>query len=247
MPAPKPYYGQNRGGLTKPPTISSQFKEGQCSCCRQAHNLISCPKFKTLTPQLQSAVIRRDKVCFHCLLGVHLARDCTIDKNKPCGINGCERYHNKLLHRDPQSVNFIGRQIDEECKPDQPSQSDLNEAQGLMFKIAQFGAISIQTLVCNVLSAKEKRQKNVKSILLIDSGSNVTCIDEDFATEHNLRRLDKRMGASLHILNSVVTIPGWQYLVEVQLSPINQSCIKNVTAWTIPDLAKSTFGCRLVG
>jgi hypothetical protein len=144
------------------------------------------------------------------------------------------------LHRDPKSVNFIGRQIEEECKPKPPKQTDLDEAQGLMFKIAQNGAISIQTLICNVLSAKAKRAANIKAIVLIDSGSNVTCIDEDFAEEHNLRVIDTKNGTALHMLNDVVIIPGIQKLVELQLSSIDQSCTKNVTAWTIKDLAKST-------
>ena len=234
------YSGGYKGGLTRPPQIVSQWKDGQCSCCRQAHALPNCPKFKTLTPQVQAAIVRRDKICFHCLLGVHYTRDCKTDEGKKCGIDGCERYHHKILHRDPKSVNFIGRQIEEECKPDPPSESDLNAAQGMMFKIAQNGAISIQTLICNVLSAKAKRTANVKAIVLIDSGSNVTCIDEGFAEEHNLRVIDTKNGTALHMLNDVVIIPGIQKLVELQLSSIDQSCTKNVTAWTIKDLAKST-------
>ena len=91
--------GQYKGGLNKPPAPISQYKEGQCSCCRQAHTLPTCPKFKTLTPQIQSAIVRRDRICFHCLGGVHLTRECTTDVGKLCGIGGCEKYHHKILHR----------------------------------------------------------------------------------------------------------------------------------------------------
>jgi hypothetical protein len=140
-------------------------------------------------------------------------------------------------------VNYIGHQIESECKPAPPTDLELAEvSQEQAFKIAQPGAISIQTLVCYMLSAKQlqKRASNVKTIVLIDTGSNVTCIDEDFAEEHNLRKLAERDGCSLHLLNDVVTLPGKQYQVELQLSSMDQTCTKNVTAWTIKDLAKST-------
>ncbi len=34
--------------LTRPPPDASQFKEGQCSCCIQAHLIPDCPKFKKI-------------------------------------------------------------------------------------------------------------------------------------------------------------------------------------------------------
>ena len=37
--------------LARPPPDASQFKEGQCSCCRQAHLIPDCPKFKKLSNQ----------------------------------------------------------------------------------------------------------------------------------------------------------------------------------------------------
>jgi hypothetical protein len=113
------------GGLNIPPALVSQYNQGQCSCCRRTHSLPNCPKFKTLTPQIQAAIVRRDKICFHCLLGVHYTRDCKKDEGKKCGIDGCDRYHHKILHRNPKSINFIGRQIEDECKPKQPIQVDL--------------------------------------------------------------------------------------------------------------------------
>ena len=243
LSAPAQNFGGFRGGQRNNVPLISQFKEGQCSCCRQAHSLPNCPKFKALAPNLQSAIVRRDRICYHCLLAVHFTRNCKTDEGKKCGIDGCELYHHKVLHRDPKVVNYIGHQIESECKPAPPTDLELAEvSQEQAFKIAQPGAISIQTLVCYMLSAKQlqKRASNVKTIVLIDTGSNVTCIDEDFAEEHNLRKLAERDGCSLHLLNDVVTLPGKQYQVELQLSSMDQTCTKNVTAWTIKDLAKST-------
>jgi hypothetical protein len=41
--------GKGNVGLSKPPPAASQFKEGHCSCCKQAHQTPECPKFKSLS------------------------------------------------------------------------------------------------------------------------------------------------------------------------------------------------------
>jgi hypothetical protein len=90
-----------REGLARPPPAASQFKEGQCSCCRQAHLIPDCPKFKKLSNQKQSKIIRRDHLCYHCLEGPHLIKDCKINEGNLCGKDGCELYHHRVLHRNP--------------------------------------------------------------------------------------------------------------------------------------------------
>ncbi len=213
--------GSKLSNLPRPPQPNSKFKEGQCSCCRQAHTLPDCPKFKYLTHQQQSTIIRCDKLCYHCLEGPHFTRDCKKNEGRKCGLDGCTLYHHRVLHRDPNSSKFIGYQIDDEMEPPPPSAEELAEVSN-MYKISQNGAISIQTLICNVLSRKNKRGANVKTVVLIDSGSSITCINEDFALEHNLRVLDKREGMTLHMLERIVKLPEDQYHVELQLSSVKK-------------------------
>ncbi len=148
-------------------------------------------------------------------------------------------YHHRVLHRDPNSSKFVGYQIDDEMEPPPPSVDKLAEVQNLN-KISQNGAISIQTLICNVLSGKNKKGHNIKTVNLIDSGSSVTCIDEDFALEHNLRILGKREGITLHMLERIVKLPEDQLHVELQLSSIEPGCTKNITAGTVKNLAQHT-------
>jgi hypothetical protein len=80
---------------------ASQFKEGQCSCCRQAHLIPDCPKFVNLSFPQQSTIIRRDKLCYHCLEGPHFTRSCKKNEGKLCGIDGCVLYHHRVLHKKP--------------------------------------------------------------------------------------------------------------------------------------------------
>ena len=90
--------GKRNVGLSKPPPVASQFKEGHSSCCTQAHLTPECLKFKSLSHQKQFTIIRRDKLCYHCLEGPHLTRDCKKKEGKLCGIDGGELYHHRVLH-----------------------------------------------------------------------------------------------------------------------------------------------------
>jgi hypothetical protein len=199
------FQGSRLSNLPRPPQPTSQFKEGQCSCCRQAHKIPDCPKFKNLTLQQQSTIIRRDKLCYHCLEGPHLIRERKKNEGKLCGLDGCTLYHYRVLHRDRKSCRFVGFQIDDKMEPPPPSLDELADVQN-MYKISQNGAISIQTLICNVLSGKNKKGTNVKTVVLIDSGSSVTCIHEDFALEHNLGILGRQEGMTLHMLERIVKL-----------------------------------------
>jgi hypothetical protein len=150
-------------------------------------------------------------------------------------------YHHQVLHRDPKSSKFVGFQIEDKMEPPTPTPEELREVETEnSFKICQNGAISIQTLICNVLSGKMKRATHVKTVVLIDSGSSVTCVDKDFAMENNFRVLGKRPGMNLHMLERIVKLPGEEYHVEFQLSSVNQSCTKNVSGWTVKNLAEHT-------
>jgi hypothetical protein len=64
---------------------------------------------------------------------------------------------------------------------------------------------------------------------------------EDFALEHKLKILNKKKVMTTHMLERIVCLPNDQLLVELQLSSIDQSCTKNITAWTVRNLAKHTL------
>ncbi len=45
---------------------------------------------------------------------------------------------------------------------------------------------------------------------------------------------------TLHMLERIVKFPEDQLHVELQLSSVDQNCTKNITAWTVKNLAKHT-------
>ena len=62
----------------------------------QQHNLSACPKFKALSVEERLSEVQKHKLCFCCLRSGHWLTTCR--NLKPCGVNGCTRSHNALLH-----------------------------------------------------------------------------------------------------------------------------------------------------
>jgi hypothetical protein len=90
-----------RTGQSRPTPAASQFKEGHCSCCKQAHLIPECPKFRKLSFSQKSTIIKKYKLCFHCLEGPHFPKDCKTKEGELCEKDGCKLYHHRVLHRKP--------------------------------------------------------------------------------------------------------------------------------------------------
>ena len=63
----------------------------------QGHQLSSYPKFKPLSVQERLNEVRKHWLCFSCLSPQHWLRNCS--NQKQCGVNGCSRSHDALLHK----------------------------------------------------------------------------------------------------------------------------------------------------
>ena len=102
-----PHFSQN-GKFILPPRVMGDGKN---------HKLHSCPKFKELSVQERLAKVKEHGLCFRCF-GRHWANKCRF--NKQCGVNGCTRLHNELLHRIMEEDNSTSVPTPEES-PMQPS------------------------------------------------------------------------------------------------------------------------------
>ena len=69
-----------------------------CPFCgvSNAHNPSKCPELESMDIKDRWAKIKAAKVCFLCMIAIHMAKDCT--SGKACGIDGCKRTHHKELH-----------------------------------------------------------------------------------------------------------------------------------------------------
>ena len=77
---------------------SAYKKTGQeCPLKGGKHPLWKCEKFLKMTCQARYEKTKELKLCFCCLVGKHVVKDCTC---KMCGVKGCSRRHHRLLHRE---------------------------------------------------------------------------------------------------------------------------------------------------
>ena len=77
-------------------TNDREIRFQKCPLDDADHPLWKCDKFKTLAVTDWSEAVKQANLCLKCLTGKHRARGC---KSKlKCGIDGCERNHNRMLH-----------------------------------------------------------------------------------------------------------------------------------------------------
>jgi Protein of unknown function (DUF1759) len=78
----------------------SEGRRGGICCfnCQGSHVLTKCEKFRNAAVKEHEQIIRDKKVCMSCLSSTeHAIKNCPTKRE--CGINGCVRSHNRLLHR----------------------------------------------------------------------------------------------------------------------------------------------------
>ncbi len=75
---------------------SSTRSDSSCAHCKKRHPIWFCRGFKALPVDERWKRAKELKLCFLCL-GGHVLGSC--DKLKqPCGVDGCQKMHNRLLH-----------------------------------------------------------------------------------------------------------------------------------------------------
>ena len=71
--------------------------DSSCPVCGAAHALAACPDFRKENHQQRWNTIRKERLCFACLLPGHRWTDCA--QEKPCKEKGCSGKHHTLLHK----------------------------------------------------------------------------------------------------------------------------------------------------
>jgi hypothetical protein len=86
------------------PNREEGAKTPACQHCQGDHAIWMCPEFKGLKPGAKYEVVRSKRLCIHCLNPGHMMRDCPNQKGIKCGVDGCDKFHNKLLHVPKQTA-----------------------------------------------------------------------------------------------------------------------------------------------
>ena len=237
--------GGGGGGFKKPGDSKPGFKRPPlalkptdiCVLCNAVHEMSRCPKFKELSMPEKKLIMRSSVLCYHCLSTKHFIRDCKYQEGKFCGVRDCKRYHHPMLHEDAPQITFEydHNQFDPLTEEEEQMVAHFIEADDntpRMAHVAGNGAISLQTIVCNVSTSKG----NIRTVALLDTGSTMTAIDEDFAFAHGFKILQQREGQAVYTVDRLVKFKGTQYLVEVIVSSVENGTVTKVDAWTVKNL-----------
>ena len=231
----------NRSSPQNSPNRSASkfdFKSNKCPICLyDIHELASCPKFKLLTVKQRYSVVRKSGTCFHCLQRGHYIGICPNDKGKICGVNECPKYEHRMLHADKtvegvcltQWNTFVNGDLDW-------TEDDARRFHSSCHHLARPGAVSLLSVVCNIVNRKGRQ--NLKTVALLDSCSNMTCIDEDVAKRLGLKKRSSKITQSINVMHSTSTFESCK--VEVPLTSADGLSFFIIIAFTVKDLTRNT-------
>ena len=114
-----------------------------------------------MTCQAEYEKAKELKLCFCCLAGKHVVKDCTY---KACGVKGCSRRHHRLLHREAN---------------ERPKESGVEDPQRKAEANSAFGSLKSSGIlpVIPVIIQVGKRQES--TLALCDSGASPSFIDKE--------------------------------------------------------------------
>ena len=78
---------------------TKQMQSDHCPLAVGTHKIWNCPLFKNMIVNDLYAAVKKQRLCYGCLGKGHAIKDCKVNA---CGINGCIRKHNRLLHSENQ-------------------------------------------------------------------------------------------------------------------------------------------------
>ncbi|CAG7729173.1 unnamed protein product [Allacma fusca] len=105
----KDFDGQNRQDQRKPVAKKQVFittepekkTESKCWKCGKAeHFTDACKEFQEDGINARWKLVTEHKLCFNCINKGHQIINCP--KKTKCEVNGCQRRHHKLLHKEPE-------------------------------------------------------------------------------------------------------------------------------------------------
>ena len=134
---------------------TKQTQSDHCPLADGTHKIWNCPSFKNMSVNDRYVAVRRERLCYGCLGKGHSIKDCKV---KVCGINGCTKKHNRLLHSE--------NRMDEGSHAVNVSAATINQSN----QVTSF----LQIVPVSVQSGGNR----LTTYAFLDSGSTVLFIDQ---------------------------------------------------------------------
>ena len=131
------------------------MQSDHCPLADGTHKIWNCPLFRNMSVNDRYAAVRKQRLCYGCLGKGHAIKDCKVNA---CGINGCIKKHNRLLHSE--------NQMDEGIHAVNVSAATINQSN----EVTSFLQI--------VPVSKQSGGNRLNIYAFLDSGSTVSLIDQ---------------------------------------------------------------------
>ena len=120
-------YDESRTFFGETGAIRSLQKQILCRLCGANHCIWQCQNYLQKNVPERWNLAKQFRLCYRCLVGGHLGKFCP--KSRQCGLNGCQKLHNRLLHKtdnlSPSTgdlsqtrTKFVANAELKECPPD---------------------------------------------------------------------------------------------------------------------------------
>jgi hypothetical protein len=144
-------------------------------CDQEGHKIFRCQQFLGMTVNDRWAKVRELRLCFGCLgRSNHRLNQCRATRN--CGVDGCDKKHNRLLHSRPNANAEIPLENQNRASENR------NIATGPNLNIRSFQPTHFMIIPVSIRS----NDKIVDTYAFLDYGSAFTLIDSTLARDLEL-------------------------------------------------------------
>ncbi|XP_075150750.1 uncharacterized protein LOC142224854 [Haematobia irritans] len=177
------------GGKRYNPTTLAVTKSSCVQCGGNGHSLPQCYRFKALTIQERSNVIKKSNLCYKCLKKGHSSRDCTASN---CGR--CNSPHHPLLHKDAPEVSASNTSEYAPSTSTQATAITQIEPRNAVLNLVAKPEVLLATAVVLV---RDNCGKYHRARAVLDAGAQVNLMCENLAQKLLLKKKVCNIEASL--------------------------------------------------
>lgn len=172
---------------------TSEVEQSKCvSCSSSCKNVVECLKFKGLNTDERWKCVTESNLCRKCLTN-HGRKSCPA-KKFPCGVNGCELKHNRLLHNEDRHAQYRKDKSDDgKQKPNLNSgKSSASEGQRansstITPKPSNTHQVFDDNELFRIIPVEIKNNGHaVRTFAFLDEGSSYTLMEEETANKLNV-------------------------------------------------------------
>lgn len=227
---------KNVGNGTKPRNPANSYFGGQnkkekrnkdhCVVCKDKHRVWECVKFRSYDVDKRWEIAKMNNLCYRCLAGSHLAKDCR--NSRICGINGCVKTHNRLLH-EQEKEKFLSAENKTEENVEKIHEGEIHTSHTASIREnmqQQKWFISLRTVPVILKHGAKKIVVNA----LLDDGSTKSYINRDVASELGLQGENQQV--TIGVLNGQTEIVNTKS-VQVRLESIDGKVTTDIEAFTV--------------